>query len=69
MSRELSFESVISYSHLIIIALHSKTKYNDALSIHSNLFLNLYFHLTNYCISVVSGGNGSGSSGNVCLCY
>ena len=58
MSRELSFESVISYSHLIIIALHSKTKYNDALSIYSNLILFLYFHLTTYCISVVSGGKG-----------
>ena len=50
--------------NLLPIALHSKTKYNEALSIYSNLILFLYCDLTNYYIFSSTGycGNGSWSS-------
>ena len=42
----------ILYFNLLPIALRSKTKYNEALSIYINLILFLYCDLTNYHISV-----------------
>ena len=42
----------ILYFNLLPIALRSKTKYNEALSIYINLILFLYCDLTNYYISV-----------------